>query len=111
MLAAGLNDAAGRTAYLAAFHVAQAFIFERNGKAVKTHNGVQTEFLRLTRTNARLSQHLRTFLSVAYNLKSIADYETDPSLVLSTERATESLAMATQFVDAVSALVETSDLD
>ena len=28
MLGVGLNDAAGRTAYLAGFHAAQAFIFE-----------------------------------------------------------------------------------
>jgi uncharacterized protein (UPF0332 family) len=32
MLSVGLNDAAGRTAYLAGFHAAQAFIFERDGK-------------------------------------------------------------------------------
>jgi uncharacterized protein (UPF0332 family) len=37
MLDVDLNDAAGRTAYLAGFHAAQAFIFERNGKEFKTH--------------------------------------------------------------------------
>ncbi len=41
MLNVGLNEAAGRTAYLADFHVAQALIFERLGKVLKTHNGVQ----------------------------------------------------------------------
>ena len=41
MLGVGLNDAAGRTGYLAAFHAAQAFIFERTGKVFKTHHGVQ----------------------------------------------------------------------
>ena len=46
MLGVGLNDAAGRTAYLAGFHTAQAFIFERSGKIFKTHQGGQTEFLR-----------------------------------------------------------------
>ena len=45
MLSVGLNDDAGRAAYLAAFHAAQAIIFDRTGKVVKTHRGVQSEFL------------------------------------------------------------------
>jgi len=49
MLAVGLNDDAGRTAYLAAFHAAQAVIFESTGRVLKTHKGVQIEFLRLTK--------------------------------------------------------------
>jgi uncharacterized protein (UPF0332 family) len=49
MLHVGLNDAASRNAYLAGFHAAQAFIFERQGRVLKTHKGVQMEFLRLTR--------------------------------------------------------------
>ena len=32
-----LAEAAGRAAYLAAFHAEQALIFERNGKVPKTH--------------------------------------------------------------------------
>jgi uncharacterized protein (UPF0332 family) len=43
MLTIELNDAAGRTAYLAGFHAAQAFISEKTGGSVKTHKGVQTE--------------------------------------------------------------------
>jgi uncharacterized protein (UPF0332 family) len=78
MLRAGLNEDAGRTAYLAAFHAAQALIFEHRGKAVKTHRGVRAEFLRLTRNDARVDAGLRGFLGRAYNLKSIADYETGP---------------------------------
>ena len=35
MLGVGLNEAAGRTAYLAGFHAAQALIFERTGKVLK----------------------------------------------------------------------------
>lgn len=37
MLSVNLNNDAGRTAYLAGFHAAQAFIFERLGKSLKTH--------------------------------------------------------------------------
>ena len=37
MLAVGLTDAAGRTAYLAGLHAAQALIFERTSKVIKRH--------------------------------------------------------------------------
>ncbi len=63
MLGAGLNEDAARAAYLACFHVAQAYIFERTGKTAKTHHGVQTEFFRLTKDNAALDSELRRFLS------------------------------------------------
>jgi len=55
-----LADAAGRAAYLAAFHAAQAFIFESTGKAAKSHNGVRSEFARLTRAEARLDRSFPT---------------------------------------------------
>ena len=84
MLDAGLNDVAGRTAYLAGFHAAQAFIFERTSRAAKTHNGVHSEFLRLTKNDpAVLDPELRSFLSVTYNLKAIADCETGSDAVIS----------------------------
>ena len=47
MLAADLFEDAGRAAYLAAFHAAEALIFERDGRAQKPHRGVQSEFSRL----------------------------------------------------------------
>lgn len=49
---ARLAEAAGRTAYFAAFHAAQALLFERESRVVKTHNGVHTEWQRLTRDDA-----------------------------------------------------------
>jgi uncharacterized protein (UPF0332 family) len=36
-----LYEAAGRTAYLAGFHAAQALIFETSGRIYKSHSGVQ----------------------------------------------------------------------
>jgi uncharacterized protein (UPF0332 family) len=42
-------DEAGRAAYLAGLHVAQALIFERTSKVIKRHRGVQNELRRLTR--------------------------------------------------------------
>ena len=67
MLAAGLNYDAGRAAYLAAFHAAQAIIFERTGKMVKTHKGVNIEFLRATKDDPRFTPDQRGFLSEAYD--------------------------------------------
>jgi uncharacterized protein (UPF0332 family) len=70
MLGIALNDAAGRSAYLAGFHAAQAFIFEKIGRTVRTHKGVHTEFQRLTKDDPNFVPDLRAFLSHAYNLKA-----------------------------------------
>ena len=105
MLNVGLNDAAGRTAYLAGFHAAQAFIFERAGKVFKTHHGVQTEFLRLTKDDPRLDGEMRLFLSRTYNLKAIADYETGPGSDVSAERAAAAVEEGKRFVTHFAALV------
>ena len=47
MPGAGLPDEAARAACLAAFHAAQALIFERQGAVARTHRGVQASFNRL----------------------------------------------------------------
>jgi len=41
-------DEAGRVAYLAGLHAAQALIVERTGSLIKSHKGVQRELARLT---------------------------------------------------------------
>ncbi len=105
MLSVGLNDAAGRTAYLAGFHAAQAFIFERDGKVFKTHHGVQTEFLPLTKDDPRVDGEIRLFLSRTYNLKAIADYETGPGSDVSAERAAAAVEDGKRFVTHFAALV------
>lgn len=98
MLSAGLNEDAAREAYLACFHVAQAYIFERTGKTTKSHHGLQTEFFRLTRDDARTDPELRRFLSQSYEFKSVADYGTGPDAVTSAETAAEAIATAKRFV-------------
>jgi len=98
MLAVGLNEDAARAAYLACFHVAQAYIFERTSKTSKTHKGVQTEFFRLTREDSRADTELRPFLSQAYEFKSIADYFTGVDAVTSAVEAVEAVATARRFV-------------
>lgn len=49
MQGVGLYEAAGRTAYLAGLHAAQALIFERTGKIIRRHRGVHGELGRLTK--------------------------------------------------------------
>ena len=98
------NEAAGRTAYLAGFHAAQALISDRTGRAVKTHGGVRTEFHRLIRGDSRFDGTLRDFLGSTYNLKAIADYETGPGSDVSPKRAEQAIAEAKLFVVTVAAL-------
>jgi uncharacterized protein (UPF0332 family) len=70
-----------------------------------THNGVQTEFRRLTRDKTRLDSRLHAFLSWAYNLKALADYETGPDSEVSPERAAEAIATARDFIGAIEGLI------
>ena len=79
MLAVDLFEDAGRTACLAAFN-AEAIIFERHGRSVKTHRGVQSEFSRLIRDEPSMPAELRGFLSRAYAFKMIADYDPQTSV-------------------------------
>jgi uncharacterized protein (UPF0332 family) len=98
MLGVGLNEDAGRTAYLAGLHAAQAFLFETSGRVFKKHAAVQSEFGRLTKDDPRFGMELRTFLGRAYNLKAIADYETGPGSRVSAESASTAIQTARRFV-------------
>ncbi len=110
MLSVKLNEDAGRTAYLAGFHAAQAFIFEHTGKMFKSHRGVQAEFLRLTKDDPRFTYDQRIFLSQSYNLKAIADYETGLGFEVSAERATNTLDAGKRFVAHIAGLLAPAGL-
>jgi len=69
-----LPHVAGRTAYLAAYHAAEAFIFDRTGKITKSHKGARIEFARLTKDDPRIDRAFTAFLAQAYRLKEAADY-------------------------------------
>jgi uncharacterized protein (UPF0332 family) len=103
MIDIGYCDEAGRCAYLAAFHAALAFIFEQTGKAPKTHAGVRGQFGNLTKNDPRFDVPLKKFLSQAYEMKTVADY--DMITDVSVERALEAIKMATRFVDCISAVI------
>ncbi len=99
------NDEAGRAAYLAGYHAAQALISERTGKIAKTHEGVNSQFNLLTKGDGRVDAELRRFLSQAYNLKAVADYEAGPGSVVPRDRAEAAIVTAVRFVDCVAALL------
>lgn len=99
-------DEAGRAAYLAGLHAAQALIVERTGSVVKSHKGVQRELARLTKDTPDMSRSLTAFLGRTYNLKAIADYESGPDSEVSYDRAAEAIEEAKQFVTRMVALIE-----
>jgi uncharacterized protein (UPF0332 family) len=105
MLAHEWPDEAGRAAYLAGMHAAQALIVERTGKIIKRHRGVHGEFGRLAKEEPRFDSELRAFLGRAYNLKAIADYETGPGAQVSDDRARTAIATARRFVGCITEML------
>jgi uncharacterized protein (UPF0332 family) len=69
-----LHHIVAREAYLAAYHAAEAYLFERTGRAAKTHRGLRSEFSRLARSEPSIGREFLTFLAEGYEYKSIADY-------------------------------------
>ncbi len=101
----GLYEPAGRTAYLAGFHAAQALLFETSECSFKTHDGVNRELHRLLRNEPRVSDDIRAFLGRAYRLKEIADYLTGPGARISPEMAREAIDSARRFVECIAGLM------
>jgi len=101
----GLPEAAGRAAYLAAHHAAQALIFDRTGKIAKTHSGVRSELARLAKDDSRIERTFLTFLAQAYNLKVVADYAVGPDARVTRAEAEQAIETAAQLIDRVSGLV------
>jgi uncharacterized protein (UPF0332 family) len=98
MLSVSLNEDAAREGYLACFHVAQAYIFERTGRTSKSHHGAQTQFFHLSRDDTRVDHALRRFLAEAYEFKSVADYGIGPDAVTSAATAVAAVSTAKKFV-------------
>ena len=100
-----LYEAAGRTAYLAGFHAAQALISERTGQIAKSHSGVRSTFARLVKDDPQVNRALVRFLGRAYRFKEIADYGTGPQAVVTVSEAQEAIGAAGQFVDCIASLL------
>jgi uncharacterized protein (UPF0332 family) len=64
LLAQQFTDEAGRAAYFAGFHAAQAFIFEKTHRSLKTHSGVQAEFARLAKSEPSIDEGCALFSGV-----------------------------------------------
>lgn len=100
-----LADAAGRAAYLAAFHAAQAFVFDTTANVAKSHNGVRSEFARLARAEPRIERSFPTFLARAYSLKEHADYAIGDEAGITIAKANQAIESATHFVDGIEKLL------
>lgn len=96
---------AGREAYLAAFHAAEALLYERTGKVAKTHRGLRAQFARIARDEPSIDQPMSEFLGRAYELKSLADYGTGTEAAISFTTANAAIETATRFVDCVASLL------
>lgn len=105
MLTVELVEDAGRAAYLAGYHAAEALIFERTGKVTKTHKGAHSEFARLAMSEPAIDVELRRFLPRAYDLKTICDYGVGPEAVVPLEKAASAVAEAARFLDCIAGLV------
>jgi uncharacterized protein (UPF0332 family) len=101
-----LAEAAGRASYLAAFHAAQALIFERSDKVLKTHRGVHAQFARLAKGLPELGSELPSFLSRAYDFKAVADYEIGPDATVPLAEAISAIEAAENFVDRIAELLK-----
>jgi uncharacterized protein (UPF0332 family) len=96
-----LYEAAGRAAYLAAYHAAQALILARTNKVAKTHSGVRSEFARIAKDDPSLDRKLASFLAQAYNLKAVADYGVGPDVGVTVSEAAEAIDGAALFIDSI----------
>jgi uncharacterized protein (UPF0332 family) len=105
-----MNNVAGRECYMAAFHAAQAYIYHATKKIMKTHNGVQTEFARLTKNTPSLPKDFPVFLTQSYNLKAVADYEMGPGAIISTERVVQAIDQARNFINCIKNIIETESV-
>ena len=104
ILAAGIGEDAGRDAYLAGLHTAQAVIRVRTGRTAKTHRGVHRMLSQLARREPQLAD-LAIFLSEAYSLKAVADYELGPGASIPLDRASTAIDRAAQLIEDIAGLL------
>ena len=101
MLVSGLNHDAARAAYLAAFHAAQAIIFERTGKVFKSHKGVNVEFLRLTKNDPHFTQSSGGSFPERTNSKPLRITTAGPIAEVLSGQAAAAIEAARRFVATV----------
>lgn len=110
-LSIGLSNDAGRNAYLTAFHTAQAYIFLKSGKMAKTHQGVHSLFSQMAAKDKRIPKDLQIFISQAYDLKAVADYEAGPDSIIPIERSMLAIQDAERFYVYLKTIIEEDNSD
>ena len=68
--AASIHRVAAREAYVAAFHAAEAYIFERRERVVKTHRGLRTLFSEIAKSDPGVPADFPQFLAEAVSNQS-----------------------------------------
>lgn len=101
----GLTRAAARSAYFALFLAAEALIFEKAGKTVKTHNGVRTEIARLVTEIKLVDRAFLTFLTQAYKYKEVADYGIGEVVEISRDEVADVIERADRWVSRIESLL------
>jgi uncharacterized protein (UPF0332 family) len=98
VLAINIADEAGRHAYYAEFHAAQALIFERTDRISKSHKGVSIQFHKLAKADPEIGADLAKDLSATYHFKEAADYEIGAAALISLADANSAILSAERFV-------------
>lgn len=106
IIAIGLSTAAARSAYYAGFHCAEALIFERTAKTVKTHSVVRSEYSRIAQETGPEVRQFTAFLAKANMYKEIGDYGVDPDAKVTMEDAQNAIDEAAQFLKTISRVLE-----
>ena len=102
-LAGEYADEAGRSAYMAAYHAALAFIVTRTGKSPKTHSGLRSEFARLAHREPRITREQVSLLGWSYELKNAADYEQEHRVSLA--EAERAINESLQLIENIAAII------
>jgi uncharacterized protein (UPF0332 family) len=105
VIAIRLPAVAAKEAYLAAYHAAQAFVFEATGKAAKTHSGVRTLFTRVAKDDPRIDPAFASRLANACKYKEIADYAVGSQSAVTMPEAEEVIDIAVRFIETTSRLL------
>ena len=99
------SDEAGRAAYLAGFHAAQALISERTGRIAKTHAGVNAQFNLLAKDDPRIDAELRGFLPRAFDLKTTVDYVAGPDAFVLPEKVEAAITTVARLIGVITEML------
>lgn len=98
ILQIGLTKDAARSAYHAAFHAAEALIFEKTNRIAKTHSGVRGELAHLAKNDSQITRIMTSSLGTAYKYKEVDNYDTEPNTVITIAEVEDAILLADDFV-------------